>query len=155
MQGANSLPDGHAQDHRDRCVDLCPVSLVLLPSIHLFSLLPKPPSYLPRSSPDPPSHPPFHLTHLCRRYNTGLYAPTHTPAHTIRMAHPVWRTRHLPFGHGVLSLPQCGGTGLGMYVFGEQASFSLVFRLFLLFSSEMELILISLWRRPLPRTLPC
>ncbi|KAJ7864262.1 hypothetical protein B0H14DRAFT_3604271 [Mycena olivaceomarginata] len=30
-----------------------PFSLVLLPSIHLFSLLPKPPSYLPRSSPDP------------------------------------------------------------------------------------------------------
>ncbi|KAJ7831185.1 hypothetical protein B0H14DRAFT_2365267 [Mycena olivaceomarginata] len=50
-------------------------------------------------------------------YNTGLYAPTHTPAHTIRTAHPVWRARHLPFGRGVLSLPQRGGTGLGMYAF--------------------------------------
>ncbi|KAJ7738562.1 hypothetical protein B0H14DRAFT_2638473, partial [Mycena olivaceomarginata] len=49
--GADSLPDDHAQDHRDR-------------------------------------------------YNTGLYAPTHTPAHTIRTAHPR------------------GGTGLGMYAFG-------------------------------------
>ncbi|KAF7373833.1 WD-REPEATS-REGION domain-containing protein [Mycena sanguinolenta] len=48
----------------------------------------------------------------------GLYAPTHTPAHTIRTAHPVWRARHLPFGRGVLSLPQRGETGLGMYAFG-------------------------------------
>ncbi|KAF7354044.1 WD-REPEATS-REGION domain-containing protein [Mycena venus] len=59
------------------------------------------------------------------RYNTyghghyaGQHAPTHTPAHTIRTAHPVWRARHLPFGRGVLSLPQRGGTGLGMYAFG-------------------------------------
>ncbi|KAJ6566840.1 hypothetical protein B0H19DRAFT_1067114 [Mycena capillaripes] len=43
---------------------------------------------------------------------------THMPAHTIRTAHPVWRARHLPFGRGVLSLPQRGGTGLGMYAFG-------------------------------------
>jgi hypothetical protein len=52
----------------------------------------------------------------------GQHAPTHTPAHTIRTAHPVWRARHLPFGRGVLSLPQRGGTGLGMYAFGGYLS---------------------------------
>ncbi|KAJ7184758.1 hypothetical protein C8R46DRAFT_1158882 [Mycena filopes] len=48
----------------------------------------------------------------------GPAAPEHTPLHTIRTAHPVWRARHLPFGRGVLSLPQRGGTGLGMYALG-------------------------------------
>ncbi|KAJ7050532.1 hypothetical protein C8F01DRAFT_683078 [Mycena amicta] len=43
------------------------------------------------------------------------HAPTPVPVQTIRTAHPVWRARHLPFGRGVLSLPQRGGTGLGMY----------------------------------------
>ncbi|KAJ7205052.1 hypothetical protein GGX14DRAFT_551619 [Mycena pura] len=42
-----------------------------------------------------------------------------TPVRTIRTAHPVWRARHLPFGHGVLSLPQRGGTSLGMYALGS------------------------------------
>ncbi|KAJ7613889.1 hypothetical protein DFH06DRAFT_1014506 [Mycena polygramma] len=50
----------------------------------------------------------------------GPPAATHMPAHTIRTAHPVWRARHLPFGRGVLSLPQRGGTGLGMYAFGKR-----------------------------------
>ncbi|KAJ7029772.1 hypothetical protein C8F04DRAFT_1115839 [Mycena alexandri] len=49
----------------------------------------------------------------------GPGAQEHTPLHTIRTAHPVWRARHLPFGRGVLSLPQRGGTGLGMYAFGR------------------------------------
>ncbi|KAJ7130097.1 hypothetical protein C8R43DRAFT_896484 [Mycena crocata] len=42
-------------------------------------------------------------------------AHTHTPLRTIRTAHPIWRARHLPFGRGVLALPQRGETGLGMY----------------------------------------
>ncbi|KAJ7664119.1 hypothetical protein B0H17DRAFT_1211466 [Mycena rosella] len=37
------------------------------------------------------------------------------PVQTIRTAHPVWRAWHLPFGRGVLGLPQRGGTGLGMW----------------------------------------
>ncbi|KAJ7084577.1 hypothetical protein B0H15DRAFT_386319 [Mycena belliarum] len=37
------------------------------------------------------------------------------PTQTIRTPHPVWRARHLPFGRGVLGLPQRGGTGLGMW----------------------------------------
>ncbi|KAF7309628.1 WD-REPEATS-REGION domain-containing protein [Mycena indigotica] len=43
---------------------------------------------------------------------------TPKPVQTIRTAHPVWRARHLPFGRGVLSLPQRGGTTLGMYALG-------------------------------------
>ncbi|KAK7061329.1 WD-repeats-region domain-containing protein [Favolaschia claudopus] len=48
----------------------------------------------------------------------GPQPPAHIPIHTIRTSHPVWRARHLPFGRGVLSLPQRGGTGLGMFTFG-------------------------------------
>ncbi|KAJ7739030.1 hypothetical protein DFH07DRAFT_983862 [Mycena maculata] len=51
----------------------------------------------------------------------GSGAHTHTPARTIRTANPVWRARHLPFGRGLLSLPQRGGTGLGMYALGGTA----------------------------------
>ncbi|CAK5284473.1 unnamed protein product [Mycena citricolor] len=45
----------------------------------------------------------------------------HTPLRTIQTAYPVWRARHLPFGRGVLSLPQRGSTGLEMYALGEWA----------------------------------
>ncbi|OAX43953.1 hypothetical protein K503DRAFT_730449 [Rhizopogon vinicolor AM-OR11-026] len=37
------------------------------------------------------------------------------PRSTISTQYPVWRARNLPFGHGVLSLPQRGGTTLEMY----------------------------------------
>ncbi|KAG5653422.1 hypothetical protein H0H81_000533 [Sphagnurus paluster] len=37
------------------------------------------------------------------------------PRTTIRTAYPVWRARALPFGHGVLSLPQRGATALEMF----------------------------------------
>ena len=39
----------------------------------------------------------------------------HQPTITINTAYPVWRARDLPFGHGVLSLPQRGETALEMY----------------------------------------
>ncbi|KAJ6537274.1 hypothetical protein DFH09DRAFT_1369220 [Mycena vulgaris] len=45
----------------------------------------------------------------------GDMGQTAMPAQTIRTPHPVWRARHLPFGRGVLGLPQRGGTGLGMW----------------------------------------
>ncbi|KAF8528467.1 hypothetical protein BU17DRAFT_80840 [Hysterangium stoloniferum] len=35
-------------------------------------------------------------------------APTHTPHRQILTKYPVWRARHVPFGTGVLSLPQRG-----------------------------------------------
>ncbi|KAJ3559944.1 hypothetical protein NM688_g25 [Phlebia brevispora] len=41
----------------------------------------------------------------------GQYQPTLT----IRTAYPIWRARDLPFGHGILSLPQRGETTLEMY----------------------------------------
>ncbi|KAF8168512.1 hypothetical protein B0H34DRAFT_685839 [Crassisporium funariophilum] len=37
------------------------------------------------------------------------------PKSTIRTTYPVWRARNLPFGEGVLSLPQRGDTTLEMY----------------------------------------
>ena len=37
------------------------------------------------------------------------------PRSIILTQYPVWRARNLPFGHGVLSLPQRGGTTLEMY----------------------------------------
>ncbi|EGN97137.1 hypothetical protein SERLA73DRAFT_57400 [Serpula lacrymans var. lacrymans S7.3] len=37
------------------------------------------------------------------------------PKNTIKTRYPVWRARDLPFGHGVLSLPQRGETALEMW----------------------------------------
>ncbi|KAJ7500604.1 hypothetical protein B0H11DRAFT_784912 [Mycena galericulata] len=51
-------------------------------------------------------------------YHSGS-THTHTPVRTIHTANPVWRARHLPFGRGLLSLPQRGETGLGMYALGN------------------------------------
>ncbi|KAH8096852.1 hypothetical protein BXZ70DRAFT_944805 [Cristinia sonorae] len=39
-----------------------------------------------------------------------------TPLTSIQTAYPVWRARNLPFGQGVLSLPQRGETALEMWV---------------------------------------
>lgn len=38
-----------------------------------------------------------------------------TPRTTIQTAFPVWRARDLPFGNGVLSMPQRGDTALEMW----------------------------------------
>jgi WD repeat-containing protein 59 len=37
------------------------------------------------------------------------------PKGSIRTTYPIWRARSLPFGDGVLSLPQRGETALHMY----------------------------------------
>ena len=37
------------------------------------------------------------------------------PTKVITTSYPVWRARHLPFGHGVLSLPQRGEDALEMF----------------------------------------
>lgn len=37
------------------------------------------------------------------------------PYTTIHTSYPVWRARDLPFGHGLLSLPQRGGDALEMW----------------------------------------
>ena len=41
------------------------------------------------------------------------------PLASIQTAYPVWRARNLPFGQGVLSLPQRGETALEMFVPGR------------------------------------
>ena len=44
----------------------------------------------------------------------SLEAPI-KPTRTISTSYPVWRARNLPFGHGVLALPQRGAKDLEMY----------------------------------------
>ena len=44
------------------------------------------------------------------------------PISTICTTYPVWRARDLPFGRGVLSLPQRGETALEMWARGEEAA---------------------------------
>lgn len=41
------------------------------------------------------------------------------PQSCIQTTYPVWRARNLPFGEGILSLPQRGETTLEMYAKGE------------------------------------
>ena len=41
------------------------------------------------------------------------------PLTTITTRYPVWRARDLPFGSGILSLPQRGETALEMWVTGN------------------------------------
>jgi WD40 repeat protein len=45
--------------------------------------------------------------------------PNPKPKATIQTNYPVWRARNLPFGEGILSLPQRGETTLEMYAKGE------------------------------------
>jgi WD40 repeat protein len=49
----------------------------------------------------------------------SLEAPVE-PTRTIRTSYPVWRARNLPFGDGVLALPQRGSKDLEMYGSGQQ-----------------------------------
>ena len=41
------------------------------------------------------------------------------PKLTIQTSYPVWRARDLPFGRGLLSLPQRGETALEMYAYED------------------------------------
>lgn len=52
-------------------------------------------------------------------YHDTIPAPD-KPVQTISTSYPVWRARNLPFGHGVLALPQRGANTLDM--FGTQSS---------------------------------
>jgi WD40 repeat protein len=48
--------------------------------------------------------------------DTAYQPDAHEPyATTISTHYPVWRARNLPFGHGVLSLPQRGETALELF----------------------------------------
>jgi WD repeat-containing protein 59 len=44
----------------------------------------------------------------------------HIPSMTIETNYPVWRARDLPFGRGLLSLPQRGETSLEMFAYGDE-----------------------------------
>jgi SEA/GATOR complex protein SEA3/WDR59 len=45
----------------------------------------------------------------------AFHSSLSTPIAEIQTSYPVWRARHLPFGNGVLSLPQRGSNVLEMY----------------------------------------
>ena len=47
--------------------------------------------------------------------NLTNYQANPEPLSCIQTTYPVWRARNLPFGEGVLSLPQRGETVLEMY----------------------------------------
>lgn len=44
------------------------------------------------------------------------------PVLTFNTSRPVWRARDLPFGRGVLSLPQRGETALGMWSYDHPSA---------------------------------
>jgi len=46
-------------------------------------------------------------------------ADTDEPKLTFNTSYPVWRARDLPFGRGVLSLPQRGGNALEMWSYDQ------------------------------------
>lgn len=48
-------------------------------------------------------------------WDAHMGGETPEPQIVINTAYPVWRARDLPFGRGVLSLPQRGKTALEMY----------------------------------------
>lgn len=50
----------------------------------------------------------------------GSQLELHIPKEVIETRYPVWRARNLPFGRGVLSLPQRGEMGLEMFATGGQ-----------------------------------
>ncbi|KAJ7608787.1 hypothetical protein FB45DRAFT_379946 [Roridomyces roridus] len=72
---------------------------------------------------------------------------THTPIRTIRTANPVWRARHLPFGRGLLSLPQRGGTGLGMYQLGGENVYGDGDEPVQVFEGHTDVVKEFVWRR--------
>lgn len=80
--------------------------------------------YLPECSmpisPDPlvlplPSFERTLQTYACPSFGGNGDSAQH-PRAVIHTKHPMWRARHLPFGHGVLGLPQRGDTTLEMWV---------------------------------------
>lgn len=49
----------------------------------------------------------------------NMTEPGSEPIQTFHTEHPVWRARDLPFGRGVLSLPQRGNAVLEMWSYDE------------------------------------
>lgn len=48
------------------------------------------------------------------------YARIDQPESTIETLQPVWRARHLPFGHGAISVAQRGDTAATLWAYGSQ-----------------------------------
>ena len=75
------------------------------------------------------------------------------PVEVIKTGYPVWRARNLPFGEGVLSLPQRGetvlemfgraGAGLGVGAIGEQEEPRLVET----FEGHSDVVKEFVWRK--------
>jgi WD40 repeat protein len=55
----------------------------------------------------------------CQSYSKTIAKQQPQPLTTIMTRYPVWRARDLPFGRGILSLPQRGETALEMWAEGN------------------------------------
>ncbi|KAF5339452.1 hypothetical protein D9611_009784 [Ephemerocybe angulata] len=69
---------------------------------------------------------------------------SHAPNSCIQTDYPVWRARNLPFGQGVLSLPQRGETRLEMFARGESP------KLVETFDGHSDVVKEFVWRKGAP-----
>lgn len=65
----------------------------------------------------------------------------HVPIQTITTHYPVWRARDLPFGAGILSLPQRGETTLEMWSNDDPAGPTDIFK------GHTDMVKEFVWRR--------
>ncbi|KAL0575974.1 hypothetical protein V5O48_006008 [Marasmius crinis-equi] len=65
------------------------------------------------------------------------------PKHEIRTTYPVWRARNIPFGRGILSLPQRGETALELYSTKDEDDVEPV----LTFEGHVDVVKEFVWRK--------
>ncbi|KAH8828328.1 vacuolar membrane protein [Flagelloscypha sp. PMI_526] len=70
-----------------------------------------------------------------------------TPKMSIRTNYPIWRARHLPFGHGVLSLAQRGETNLEMFSLEETSGARNKVEPVEIFHGHTDVVKEFVWRR--------
>ncbi|KAK1232910.1 hypothetical protein PQX77_003923 [Marasmius sp. AFHP31] len=65
------------------------------------------------------------------------------PKHEIQTTYPVWRARNIPFGRGILSLPQRGETALELYSIKDEEEVEPV----LTFEGHVDVVKEFVWRK--------
>ena len=65
------------------------------------------------------------------------------PKHEIRTTYPVWRARNIPFGRGILSLPQRGETALELYSVKNEEEVEPVLK----FEGHVDVVKEFVWRK--------
>jgi hypothetical protein len=71
------------------------------------------------SSPDSATFSPSNLLLPTNSSSASFLPPLSTPARTLQTTSPVWRARFLPFGRGILSLPESNEHALSMWKLDE------------------------------------